>query len=159
MTDHTIHWDDRDRLHYLIDDSARVSAAAWVGFPGEWRHHPTRYPARIMAGAVISEGARVQAGCERETIVGPGAFIMAGAHIGHDARIGAGADICPNAVICGGATIGESVKVYSAAVVSPGVTVGDSAIIAANSTVTRDVPPNEVWGGSPAKYIRDRDPF
>ena len=38
----------------------------------------------------------------------------------------------------------------------PGVHIGDGAIIAANSVVTRDVPPYSVAGGNPCKVIRKR---
>jgi maltose O-acetyltransferase len=38
-------------------------------------------------------------------------------------------------------------------VVLPGVTIGENSIVATNSTVTCDIPADEVWGGSPAKFI------
>ena len=41
----------------------------------------------------------------------------------------------------------------------PGVTVGEGSIIAVNSTVTRDVPAGEVWGGSPAKLLMTVDDY
>jgi acetyltransferase-like isoleucine patch superfamily enzyme len=41
-------------------------------------------------------------------------------------------------------------------VVLPGVTIGKGAIIAAHSLVNRDIPPYEVWGGIPAKFIKER---
>jgi acetyltransferase-like isoleucine patch superfamily enzyme len=41
-------------------------------------------------------------------------------------------------------------------VVLPGVTVGEYSVIAAGSVVTKNVPPYEIWGGSPAKKISDR---
>lgn len=154
-----MNFNDRHLALKKIEPTARVSSLAAIGFPGEWRGRGSKFPAVIGHEAIVSEYARVQAGCERDTIVGEGAFIMAGAHIGHDAIVGANSDICPNAVICGLAEIGAGVKVYSGAVVSPNVKVGDGAIIAANSTVTKDVPDNQVWGGSPAKFIRMREGF
>lgn len=36
-----------------------------------------------------------------------------------------------------------------------GVTIGENSIIAAGSVVTKDVPPNQIWGGNPAKFIKD----
>lgn len=38
-----------------------------------------------------------------------------------------------------------------------GVTVGNNSIIAAGSVVTKDVPPHQLWGGNPAKYIKQLD--
>lgn len=37
----------------------------------------------------------------------------------------------------------------------PGVTVGKNAIVAADSTVTKDVPANVIVAGSPAKIIKE----
>jgi acetyltransferase-like isoleucine patch superfamily enzyme len=44
-------------------------------------------------------------------------------------------------------------------VINPGVTVGRGAVIGANSVVTQDVPPYEVWGGVPARRINTRLEF
>lgn len=41
-------------------------------------------------------------------------------------------------------------------IIMSGVKVGRGAIVAAGSVVTRDVPPYQVYGGVPAKYLRDR---
>lgn len=40
-------------------------------------------------------------------------------------------------------------------VVLKGVTIGEESIVAAGSIVTKNIPSREVWGGNPAKYIRD----
>ena len=54
-----------------------------------------------------------------------------------------------------GVTIGDNVWVGASCVVLPGCTIGDNSVIAAGSVVTRDVPPGELWGGVPARKIRD----
>ncbi len=41
-------------------------------------------------------------------------------------------------------------------VVLPGVTIGRGAIIAAGSVVNRDVPAWQIWGGMPARFIKER---
>jgi len=35
-----------------------------------------------------------------------------------------------------------------------GVTIGSNSVIGAGSVVTRNIPPDEIWAGNPAKYIR-----
>lgn len=53
-------------------------------------------------------------------------------------------------------TIGNDVWIGFRSFIRSGVTIGDGAIIAAQSTVLRDVPPYTVVGGSPAKIIKPR---
>lgn len=51
--------------------------------------------------------------------------------------------------------IEDHVWLCSGCTIMPGVTVGEGAVIAANSTVTKDVPPHSLVGGSPAKIIKE----
>lgn len=44
---------------------------------------------------------------------------------------------------------------YSATVIA-GVTIGKGSVVAAGSLVNKSIPPCEIWGGVPAKKIRDR---
>jgi maltose O-acetyltransferase len=50
--------------------------------------------------------------------------------------------------------IGDNVWIGGGAIVCPGVTIGENAVIGAGSVVTRDIPPNAVAAGSPARVIR-----
>ena len=50
--------------------------------------------------------------------------------------------------------IGKKVWLGANVTVLPGVTIGDNAIVAAGAVVTRDVEPNTVVGGVPAKFIK-----
>ncbi|WP_224488618.1 CatB-related O-acetyltransferase [Robertkochia flava] len=60
--------------------------------------------------------------------------------------------------IKGDTVIGNDVWIGFNTTIMPGVTIGDGAIIAANSNVTKDVPPYTVVGGNPAQEIRKRFP-
>lgn len=53
--------------------------------------------------------------------------------------------------------IKKNVWVCSSATICGGVTVGENSIIAAGAVVTKDVPPNTIVGGVPAKVIREID--
>lgn len=55
-------------------------------------------------------------------------------------------------------SIGHDVWIGAQVVILSGVTIGTGAVIAANSTVTRDIPPYAIAGGTPAKVIKYRFP-
>ncbi len=54
--------------------------------------------------------------------------------------------------------IGNDVWIGFRSTILSGVTIGDGAVIAAGSTVTKDVPPYAVIAGTPAKVIKMRFP-
>ncbi|EJT0553357.1 hypothetical protein N2J30_001873 [Vibrio vulnificus] len=53
-------------------------------------------------------------------------------------------------------TIGSDVWIGHGVTIMRGVEIGNGSIIAANSVVTCSVPQYEIWGGIPAKKIKDR---
>lgn len=56
-----------------------------------------------------------------------------------------------------GTTIVEDdVWIGTGAIIMSGITIGKGSIIAAGSVVTKNIPPCEVWGGNPAKKIKNR---
>ena len=52
-----------------------------------------------------------------------------------------------------GCTVLDYAAIATMSVILPGVTVGEHALVAAHSSVARDVAPHTVVGGTPAKYI------
>ena len=52
--------------------------------------------------------------------------------------------------------IGNDVWIGNNVLIKSGVCVGDGAVIGMGSVVTKDVPPYEIWGGNPAKLIKNR---
>jgi acetyltransferase-like isoleucine patch superfamily enzyme len=54
-----------------------------------------------------------------------------------------------------GVTIEDGCWIGCGVVLLPGVRIGKGAIIAAGAVVNKSVPPYEIWGGVPAKRIRD----
>ncbi|CDT94444.1 DapH/DapD/GlmU-related protein [Vibrio coralliirubri] len=51
---------------------------------------------------------------------------------------------------------GEGVWIGANTVILPGVTIGSNVAIGANSVVTKDIPSNTVYGGVPAKFIKNK---
>jgi len=59
-----------------------------------------------------------------------------------------------NGVIAKPIVIERNVWIAAGATIIGGVTVGENSVIAAGSVVTKDVPPNVLVGGNPARVIR-----
>ncbi|BCG88495.1 hypothetical protein MesoLj113c_46050 [Mesorhizobium sp. 113-3-9] len=57
-----------------------------------------------------------------------------------------------------GITIGNDVWIGRRSMILPGVKIGHGGVVAAQTTVTKDVPPYTIVGGNPAKKIRLRFP-
>ncbi|MFT5196686.1 MAG: maltose O-acetyltransferase [Cellvibrionaceae bacterium] len=55
-------------------------------------------------------------------------------------------------------TIGNGCWIGARSTILPGVTIGDGVIVAAGAVVTKDVKPNVLVAGIPAKVIRELDP-
>lgn len=140
-----------------------------------------RYPKNIFVGddVVLKEGARICACNENaeihignRTTIGFHNFIFASAGIAigddcliapfvyivdsnHRAKLGQNINLQGNDTAS--IQIGNDVWIASNVTILKGVTIGDGAIIAANSVVNKDVPPYEIWGGSPAKKLGNRE--
>ncbi|KGQ70663.1 hypothetical protein OA57_04655 [Chelonobacter oris] len=58
------------------------------------------------------------------------------------------------ATYCAPIVLENNVWLGAAVSVMPGVTIGENSIVAANAVVTKDVAPNSIVGGIPAKLIK-----
>ncbi|MGL4677399.1 MAG: sugar O-acetyltransferase [Brevinema sp.] len=52
-------------------------------------------------------------------------------------------------------TIGHNVWIGGRAVILPGVSIGDGAVIASGSIVNNSVPSNTIYGGNPARFLKN----
>lgn len=97
----------------------------------------------IGAECVLREGVTVHAASTEEhpTRIGDRAFLMANAHVGHDAEVGAGATLVNNSALGGHSLVGEAATLGGGAMVHQFTRVGRLAFIGGATRVTADVPP------------------
>ena len=53
--------------------------------------------------------------------------------------------------------IGKKVFIGAHTIICNSVNIGDGAVIAAGSVVTKNIPPGEIWGGVPARFLKKRN--
>lgn len=136
-----------------------------------WRHrlglkcvHPT-----FLAGGVSKISRDFVAG--PYSYVGSGCEVGPGVSIGHYTMLGPGVRILGNdhvydhpgtPIIFSGrppfkiTRIGADVWLGANVVVIAGVSIGDGVVVAAGSVVTKDLSPYSIFGGVPARFIKDR---
>ena len=111
--------------------------------------------AKIAKSAIFAEGiivhwnAHVSAG----SVLGRCVRLNTGANVMHDSVIGDFTTIAPNAVVLGRVQIGAGCYIGSNSTILPGLSIGERSIIGAGSVVTKNVPPNVVVLGNPARVM------
>lgn len=61
-----------------------------------------------------------------------------------------------NTFIVGEVYIGNNVWIGANVTILPGAYIEDGAVIGANSIISKRIPKNEIWGGVPAHFIKNR---
>lgn len=123
----------------------------------------------------IGEGSRVMSPLTairpHEVSIGKGCVIMngclmmaaGGITIEDGAMIAANCQLISNnhdlenrwVITCKPVHIGKRAWIGAGATILPGITVGDNAVVGAGSVVTKDVAPNTIVAGNPAKFIKN----
>ena len=81
--------------------------------------------------------------------VGMGVQFVTSSHVPSDPTLRAGR------MTYGPILVGDGAWIGSGAIILQGVTIGAGAVVAAGSVVVRDVPEHTLYGGVPAKLLRD----
>ena len=103
----------------------------------------------IMTGTVITN----------EIQIGKGVLINLNCTIGHDSVIERFCELSPGVHISGHSYIEEFTTIGTGAVILPGIRIGRNSIIGAGAVVNKDIPPDSIAIGMPAKVVRKNESF
>ncbi|WP_286727583.1 MULTISPECIES: hypothetical protein [Sphingobacterium] len=82
-----------------------------------------------------------------KTCIGDDVYLITGTHDIKDKKF---------SLVTAPIFIGNGVWLTTGVKIMPGVSISNFSVVGAFSIVTRDIPENQVWVGSPAKYIKNR---
>ena len=106
--------------------------------------------AELGNGAMIHAGVIIGANCS----FGEQLSLNRGASIGHHGQVGDFVSFGPGAVACGDCRIARGVFIGAGATILPRLTLGANSVIGAGAVVTKDVAPNTVVVGNPARVVK-----
>ncbi len=144
----------RLRMIYLKSQLRQLGAGS-ILYPETY----LSYPQNISIGSDVSiaPGVFIGASSQGTITIGDRCAIAAGTRFvtpTHDYNVLPVSSVGINKDII----VGEDVWIGTSAIILPGITIHDGAVIAAGAVVAKDVPPDCVVGGVPAKVIKKLEP-
>lgn len=112
--------------------------------------HPTAAvgtSCRIGAGSVLLAHADLTA----DVVVGRHVVVMPQVVLTHDVRVDDFATLASGVRLSGGCQVDRGAYIGTGVCVREGLTIGELAFVGMGAVVTRDVPPERLWLGSPAR--------
>ena len=148
----------------IIGDRAIIHGSVVLGcdgfgfVPGENQHFKIPQTGRVVLGEDVEIGANsvIDRATIGETTIDKMTKIDNLVHVGHNVQIGKACLITAQVGIAGSTKVGNSSQIGGQAGVVPHVEIGPNSIIAAKSGVTKSLKGNQMYGGYPARPIRDQ---
>ncbi len=146
----------------LIGNHVTIMAGARIGEAGFGVTHnqdgaldvPQLARVIIQDHALIGGNTCVDRGALTDTIIGERTKTDNLVQIAHGVTIGWNTLIASQTGISGSVKLGDNVVMGGQVGYAPGIKVGDGAQLAGSAGVLKDVPAGELWGGTPAKPLR-----
>lgn len=109
----------------------------------------------IQNDVEVGANSAIDRGALGDTVVGEGTKIDNLVQIGHNVRIGRGCLIAGGCGLAGSVKLGDFVMLGGQVGIADHLTIGTFAQLTGGAGVMNDVPPHSIWGGQPAKPIKD----
>lgn len=149
--------------HTHIGDHVKIYAGAIIGSDGfgfiKYNNETINFP--HVAGVEIHDFAEIGAntvidrGALTNTIIGKNTKIDNLCHIAHNVKIGINCYIIANSMIGGSTKIDDNSWIAPSSSIRDGLKIGSNVTVGMGAVVTKNIPDNEIWMGSPARPIEE----
>ena len=142
--------------HVTLLSGARIGESGFgvTAGPGGAEDVPQWGRVIIQDHALIGANTCIDRGAFSDTIIGERTKIDNLCQVGHNVVIGRNVLMASFSGISGSVTVGDGVQMGGRVGIADHVNIGAGAKLAASAGIFRDIPAGEMWGGTPAKPIR-----
>lgn len=123
----------RDRFVTIVHPTASVSSMATLG-----------------VGTVIFQHVTVTANAR----IGDHVVVLPNSIVSHDCRIGDNTSIAGGVCLSGNVTVENGCYLGSNCTVKGGLRIGQGSLVGMGAVIRTDIPPNSVYVGNPARFLR-----
>ena len=116
-------------------------------------------PGTFVAGSArIGKGSVIYPNCfvGHNAVLGERCFVLSGSVINHDDRLDDEVIVCSGVTLAGFVHVEAGCYLGQACTIKQYVRIGQGSLIGMGAVVLRDVPPNSVMVGNPARRLGDR---
>lgn len=148
----------------IIGNNVTIHAGTILGSDAfYYKNRPEKFDKLLSGGNIIIEdnvdlGAlcSIDKGVSSATRIGEGSKLDNQVHVGHDTVIGKRCLIASQVGIAGCVLIEDFVTIWGQVGITSGITIGEKAVISAQSGVSKSLPGNKAYFGTPADEFRKK---
>jgi UDP-N-acetylglucosamine acyltransferase len=142
-----------------LNDDVHVRAHAVIGSPAEKHGQFTAagYGVEVGEGTHISEFVTIHSGTEKKTKIGNNCYLLAHAHIGHDAQLQNKVTVGCGAIVGGHSIVGHGANLALGSILHQFSNIGQWAMVGMGGIVTKKtrIFPGSIYVGNPVRFLKE----
>ena len=153
---------DPECLKLHLEKPLRIGPFASIGFhgfgyyeDGVWSTKDHLFGVVVLEGTALHSHVTIDRGSWRDTVIGRNVRLNNYSHVGHNVEIGDNVLVGVGAKKAGSVEIGDSVKIWNGAEIKHHLNIGEGAVVGMGAVVIRDVLPNTIVVGNPARQLNE----